>query len=131
MNRKTCLVFAAIFLGLLSVNVAIAQVNQGQSYKMPPTYSGKFGHIISDEDMKKCVELYNQVEWMSEDLERMHVNVYSEESVNAYNEKAKQVNELVSKFNMHCADRSSESACAEANKLNRENNLPEIDCTVR
>lgn len=131
MNKQTCLVFAAITSGMLLANTALAQEPQNQSYKVPPSHYGSYGRVISDEEMQKCVELYNQILWMRDELKKINVNHYSEDSVNAYNAKAQQGNELVKKFNAQCADRSSESACKEANKLNREKGLPEVDCSVR
>lgn len=131
MNKQTCLVFAAITSGMLLANTALAQEPQNQSYKVPPSYYGSYGRVISDEEMQKCVELYNQAIWLIDEVESMHVDRNSEASVNAYNEKAEQANALMRKFNAKCADRASESACKEANKLNREKGLPEVDCSVR
>lgn len=131
MNKQTCLVFAAITSGMLLANTALAQEPQNQSYKVPPSHYGSYGYVISDEEMQKCVELYNQAIWLIDEVESMHVDRYSEASVNAYNEKAEQANALMRKFNAKCADRASESACKEANKLNREKGLPEVDCSVR
>lgn len=122
---------AALVWGYLALsNPAVA--NQGRSYTMPPSHSTYgYASVISDEDMKKCVELYNQAKWLSEELDKMQVNEYSESSVNAYNEKAAKGNLLVNQFNRLCAGKQSESACAQANALNRENGLPEVPCTVK
>lgn len=125
---------AAISAALVGVCLALSNpvwANQDRPYMMPPSHS-TYGSamVISDEDMKKCVELYNQAKWLQEELEKMPVNMYSESSVNAYNEKAKKGNALVSQFNRLCAGRQSESACAQTNALNREKGLPEVSCSV-
>ena len=114
--------FAVLFLSF-SFNAVMAE------YKVPPSYiSSSSGGVISDEEMEQCVILYNQMLQLEDELNRTVVNPYSEYSVNYYNDKVRQHSSYVNRFNAQCADKQSRSACEQANKLNREQGLPETRC---
>ncbi len=100
-----------------------------QSYVMPPTSSTR-GHVpvISDEQMEQCVKVYNESEWLNQELDSTYVDRYSQSEVNAYNRKVNKVNAMKNWFNANCAGKQSRSACEAANKLNREKGLPEQRC---
>lgn len=100
-----------------------------RSYEMPPTVT-TLGNvpIISDEQMKICVETYNKTEWLKDDLSRRYVNQYDSYAVEQYNQDVKEVNQLANWFNLNCAGKQSYSACKAANELNRKNHLPEKSC---
>lgn len=98
-------------------------------YKVPPSYiSSSSGGVISDEEMEQCVILYNQMLQLENELQHTIVNPYSEHSVNYYNNKVHLHSSYVNRFNAQCADKQSRSACEQANKLNREQGLPETRC---
>lgn len=58
-------------IGLISINTMA-----NQYYVAPPTSSTK-GHVpvISDEQMEKCVEIYNQSKWLGDSLQNMLINI--------------------------------------------------------
>lgn len=100
-----------------------------QIYVIPPTSSTSgYVPVISDEMMEQCVKVYNQSQWLSEELNGTYVDSYSQYSVNDYNEKANRVNSMINWFNINCAGKQSYSACKAAQKLNREKGLPEQPC---
>jgi hypothetical protein len=92
-----------------------------KEYVVPPT-SSTFSSVpvISDEAMEACVKLYNEAEWLNEEIGNINVNQYSQESVNAYNSKVNQHSSMTSRFNNECAGKQSESARKAAQKLNSE-----------
>lgn len=98
-------------------------------YTAPPTSSTRgYVPVISDEQMKQCVEIYNQAKWLSDELNRTSVNRYSAASVNAYNQKVSQHSQMIGWFNQNCAGKQSRSACKAAAELNRQNGLPAQKC---
>jgi hypothetical protein len=107
-----------IFLLLMNVQNVFAEI-----YEVPPTsttYSSP--PVISDEAMKACVKLYNKTKWLSEEIRSMHVDQYSQLSINAYNKKVDKHSKMTREFNIHCAGKQSRSAYEAAQKLNREKN---------
>ncbi|VEG12525.1 hypothetical protein [Moraxella cuniculi] len=49
-----------------------------QSYKIPPTSSTSgYVPVISDKLMEQCVKVYNEAEWLKQDLKQTSVNQYS------------------------------------------------------
>lgn len=126
----TRLMALALLGSALTVSYA-ADNSGGRSYVMPPTQATTgSAPVISDAEMQKCVEMYNQANWLDQELAQMQVDLTSESSVNTYNTKVNQVNALTRLFNAKCAGKQSESACREANRLNREKGLPEVSCAV-
>lgn len=98
-------------------------------YRVPPT-STTTGYVpvISDEMMKKCVEVYNDAQDLDRSLSISYVNQYSSKEVNAYNAKVRQANQLNDWYNRNCAGKWSKSACEQAKKLNIEKGLPYQEC---
>ncbi len=116
----------AVFLFLLLMPVcASAQ----PAYKVPPSsVTRAYVPVISDEMMERCVKIYNEGEWLSQELSSMNVNQYSRQEVNAYNRKVHLLNQKTDWFNRECAGKQSRSACEAAQKLNREQGLPVQPC---
>lgn len=99
------------------------------AYKEPPSsYTRGYVPVISDELMERCVKVYNESEWLSQELSNMHVNVYSQQDVDAYNRKVNLFNQKKDWFNKTCAGKQSRSACEATQKLNREQGLPVQQC---
>ncbi len=111
-------------IGLISINTMA-----NQHYIAPPT-SSTMGHVpvISDEQMEKCVEIYNQAKWLGDSLQNTYVDQYSSASVNAYNQKVAQHSQMINWFNQNCAGKQSRSACEAAMELNRKNGIPTQSC---
>ncbi|MFZ7240007.1 hypothetical protein ACLSYN_02900 [Avibacterium avium] len=109
----------------LLASVAIAN----QHYTAPPT-SSTYGNVpvISDEQMEKCVEIYNQAKWLGEELQNTYVNQYSQASVDSYNNKVGQHQSMITWFNQNCAGKQSRSACEAAQELNRKNGIETQNC---
>lgn len=113
-----------ILISLFSVT-AFAQ----NYYKAPPTSSTTgYVPVISDELMEQCVEIYNQAEWLEEELNNTYVDQYSQASVNHYNSKVNQLRQLSNWFNQNCAGKQSRSACEAAKELNRKNGIEHQRC---
>lgn len=106
-----------------------ANVSSRASYKTPPTTVTRgYVPVISDELMERCVKVYNENEWLSQELSGTHVNLYSQQEVDAYNRKVTLLNQKTDWFNSTCAGKQSRSACEAAQKLNREHGLPVQVC---
>jgi hypothetical protein len=102
---------------------SIASIVQAEAriYEVPPSGStGKSVPVISDKEMEECVKLYNNTNWLIEELDNTQVDQYSGAEVDAYNEKVSAVSEMNADFNKHCAGKQSKSAYDAAEKLNRE-----------
>ena len=92
---------------------------QGNVYIVPPSSSTSSNvPWISDEEMERCVVLYNEIEWLGDKISGMQVNQYSQDSVDLYNSKIDKHSSMVSQFNTKCAGKQSESAYRAARKLN-------------
>ncbi len=109
--KKFIFVIALIFTSLASA--------ESRLYQIPPS-SSTSAHVpyISDEAMKHCIVLYNEAKWLREELERIEIDQYSQQSVNSYNTKVGQHTKKLEYFNKNCAGKQSESAYREAQKLN-------------
>lgn len=119
---KMTLISTAL-LGLFSLSVL------AQQYVMPPTSSTSgYVPVISDQLMEQCVEIYNKAEWLSQELDRTHVNQYSSYEVNQYNNKVNQVQKWTNWFNRNCVGKQSYSACQAAQELNRKAGNPSQEC---
>ncbi|MFZ7307617.1 hypothetical protein ACLSY1_05685 [Avibacterium avium] len=116
-----------LILTVCSLLASIAIANQ--HYTAPPT-SSTYGHVpvISDEQMEKCVEIYNQAKWLGEELQNTYVNQYSQASVDSYNNKVGQHQSMITWFNQNCAGKQSRSACEAARELNRKNGIETQSC---
>ena len=99
------------------------------AYQMPPTSSTR-AHVpvISDAMMEKCVKIYNEAKWLQNELNSTSVDRYSQASVDKYNNKVHQLNQMTNWFNQECAGKQSRSACEATQKLNRERGLPVQPC---
>ncbi|MDF1868399.1 MAG: hypothetical protein P1U70_26485 [Saprospiraceae bacterium] len=107
-----------LFLGLIifSLNIEAAE-----TYVVPPTSSTHSSvPVISDVAMERCVKNYNEAKWLSEKIDTMAVNNYSQSAVNNYNEKVRLHSQMTSIFNRDCAGKQSRSAYEAAKKLNNE-----------
>ena len=102
------------------VLAALASVSAvAQQYEVPPSDSTTSSvPYISDDAMKECVRLYNEAKWLSEEIDSIQVDQYSEASVNAYNEKVSRHASMTESFNRDCAGKQSESAYKAAQELN-------------
>ncbi|MFW9325234.1 hypothetical protein [Glaesserella parasuis] len=100
-----------------------------QYYTAPPT-SSTHGYVpvISDTEMEQCVEVYNQAKWLGEELKNTYVDRYSQASVNSYNSKVAQHQQMTDWFNQNCAGKQSRSACEAARELNRKNGIETKSC---
>lgn len=98
-------------------------------YKAPPTSSTSgYVPVISDELMEQCVKIYNEAEWLENDLNHTSVNQYSQYEVNQYNHNVAKLNQLTNWFNQNCAGKQSRSACEATNRLNQQAGLPQQKC---
>lgn len=131
LRLKSFPLITATALTLVVVASSASSAFAKGSYTVPPTHS-TYGHVpvISDAQMRECVELYNQQKWAAAELSQTRVNHYSQQSVDAYNQQVNKINQMTNEFNKKCAGKQSESACKEANRLNRERGLPEVSCAV-
>ena len=109
-----------IFVTFLAILTASSALN-ARDYEAPPSDS-TFGDVpwISDAEMERCVKLYNEANWLEEELNGASVDQYSQASVNAYNKKAERYSEKIDYFNRNCAGKQSESAYRAAQKLNQQ-----------
>ncbi|WP_170018368.1 hypothetical protein [Campylobacter sp. RM16190] len=112
---------------ILICSIAISLI--GGEYKIPPS-SSAYGYVpvISDEMMKKCIEVYNQAQWLENSLNSFRVDQYSSLEVKEYNRLLYKYNSLINWFNFNCAGKQSKSACEVTKKLNKQNGLPYQDC---
>jgi hypothetical protein len=103
----------------------------GNVYKVPPTSTTR-GHVpvMSDAQSKQCVKLYNEAQWLYEELGREVVDQYSKASVDNYNRKVNEHTAMTNNFNRDCAGKQSLSACKKAQELNKEKGLPYQQCVV-
>jgi len=115
MVKKNMFLFSFILITLGNANLIARQ------YVEPPSSTTSSSvPVISDEAMVACVRLYNETKWLNEEIGNMHVNQYSEESVDAYNAKVELHSSMTNKFNTDCARKQSKSAYEAAQKLNSE-----------
>ncbi|BDX02837.1 hypothetical protein MACH16_15850 [Marinomonas pontica] len=121
--KKINLMTGVIILFYFSSSVA------QPSYKIPPSISSSASvPVISDQRMQACVEIYNHAEWLASEIKSEKIDIYSQESVDSYNALITKHSNLIDNFNRECAGKQSRSACEAAQKLNRENGLPESSC---
>lgn len=115
----------SIALSILATNISYTQ----DIYVSPPTQvSSGYVPVISDEQMEKCVKMYNEAKWIQDELSRSSIDMNSNKSVDNYNLKVRKVNDMINWFNANCAGKQSRSACEAANKLNLERGLPTQSC---
>ena len=115
------------FLTACSLLASFAGANQ--YYTAPPTSSTRgYVPVISDAQMEQCVEIYNQAKWLGEELQNTYVDQYSQISVDNYNDKVAQHQQMTNWFNQNCAGKQSYSACEAARELNRKNGIETQSC---
>lgn len=96
------------------------QIASAKQYEVPPSSSASNGvPVISDRAMEVCVELYNEMKWLGQELNSIQVDQYSETSVNNYNIKVNKHEQMRRNYNQNCAGRQSYSASKAAEKLNK------------
>ncbi|OOR99714.1 hypothetical protein B0187_02580 [Haemophilus paracuniculus] len=116
-------------LNLVMSLLFISTTALSQSYKAPPTSSTSgYVPVISDELMEQCVRIYNEADWLQNDLSQTSVNQYSQYEVNQYNQNIAKLNQLTNWFNQNCAGKQSRSACETAKKLNQQAGLSHQSC---
>lgn len=78
---------------------------------------------ISDEEAKVCVELYNEAQWLEEDIEQSvnAVDRSDKNAVNAHNAKISDYRNMINKYNQDCAGKHSGSAQDATDELNQNN----------
>ena len=112
MNRyKLTIIF--LICSLMMANAS------ARGYVVPPsktTYTSV--PVISDAEMEQCVILYNEAEWLRDEIDKTVVDQYSERSVASYNNKVATFNRMNSSFNSKCAGKQSQSAYEAAQRLN-------------
>jgi hypothetical protein len=92
-----------------------------RDYELPPSISTSANvPWISDAAMEQCVTIYNEAQWLEEEINGTAVNQYSQAAVDAYNSKITRHSELIDYFNQNCAGKQSESAYRAAQKLNQQ-----------
>jgi hypothetical protein len=120
MNKKIVILISSLIFSNFSF---------AQTYKKPPEVV-TFGYVpvISDEQMKECIILYNTAEWLKDELESIVVDNYNKESVDSFNEKINEHAKMIDKFNLDCQGKQSFSSCKEVAKLNKENGIESQKC---
>ena len=108
-----------LFLLVLILIIAGSTNLMARQYVEPPSSSASSAPVISDEAMKVCVKLYNEAEWLNEEIGNMHVDQYIQKSVNAYNAKVNKHSNMTNVFNRDCAGKQSYSAWKAAQELNK------------
>ncbi|OOF38050.1 hypothetical protein BKK49_10560 [Rodentibacter rarus] len=115
------------FLTVCSLLAGFAMANQ--PYTAPPTsFTQGYVPVISDAQMEQCVEIYNQAKWLGKALQNTYIDQYSQVSVNSYNDKVAQHQQMINWFNQNCAGKQSRSACEAARELNRKNGMETQRC---
>ncbi len=107
--------YISLFIGV----VLGTQSASAKTYEVPPS-SSTSTHVpyISDQAMEACVKLYNEGEWLGDEIRSTQVDSYSRTSVDAYNNKVNRHSNMINAFNRDCAGKQSESAYKAAQKLN-------------
>lgn len=110
-----------IYIVLISTLIVTTTNVIAREYKVPPS-STTSSHVpwIPDAEMEQCIKLYNEANWLAEELESTYVDRYNQESVNSYNAKVNTHSRMIGDFNSNCAGKQSESAYKAAQKLNQE-----------
>lgn len=92
-----------------------------KKYEVPPSSRANYPTSvpsISDEAAKKCVELYNEAQWLREDIESTKVDRYNQAAIDAYNANITSYRDMIDNFNSDCAGKQSQSAKKAAQELN-------------
>lgn len=105
----------------LLVSILISQNIFSETYVAPPSGSTS-SHVpyISDAAMEQCVKLYNEANWLEDEIDAAVVDKYSQASVNSYNQKINELSQMTNNFNKNCAGKQSESAHKAAQNLNNQ-----------
>ncbi|OOF44795.1 hypothetical protein [Rodentibacter trehalosifermentans] len=119
-KKRTFLIVCSLLAGFAMAN---------QPYTAPPTsFTQGYVPVISDAQMEQCVEIYNQAKWLGKALQNTYIDQYSQVSVNSYNDKVAQHQQMINWFNQNCAGKQSRSACEAARELNRKNGMETQRC---
>ena len=123
MKTKIFLKKSMLLIFCHSFTTSAISAPQNRDYEIPPISSTSADvPYISDEETERCVEIYNKANWLEEEIQEIQVDSYSQESVDAYNSKIKELSKKSNYFNKYCAGKQSESAYRATQKLNQENN---------
>lgn len=115
-----------LLASVLAVSIPILLVSNafGQKYEVPPSdVTSSYVPYISDSAMEQCVILYNKAKWLSDEIEKMQVDNYSQASVDAYNKEVSTHTSMLVTFNKDCAGKQSESAYKAAQQLNKKGQI--------
>jgi hypothetical protein len=107
----------------VSIFPLLASSALGQTYKVPPSNNtSSYPQSISDDEMKRCVALFNEKEWLYEEIERdrPQVDRYSPASVDAFNNQVETFNSMNSDYDENCEGKNSESAEEQTQELNNQ-----------
>jgi len=88
----------------------------------PSDTSYKSASYISEEEMAKCVIIYNQLRNIEAKLHNTVVDQYDKKSVDSYNEIVSTHSKTTNKYNQKCAGKSSSKATKVTNELNKKPN---------
>jgi hypothetical protein len=120
-NRAVLAFSKTIKLAFLSLLICMSSPSFARDYVTPPSTSTSSNvPWISDVEMERCVKSYNEAKWLSEEMNSMVVDQYSQNSVDTYNTKVTHHSQMIDLFNQKCAGKQSESAYKAAQKLNRQ-----------
>lgn len=119
MNRPNAITQLVIMMSFVCMSANVF----AREYEIPPVHTtGADVPWITDAAMEQCVKLYNEAKWLEEEIDRTFVDRYSQESVDAYNNKIAIHSRMIDDFNGGCAGKESESAHKAAQKLNQQQN---------
>ena len=114
--NKTIYVTAILATFILGTTNLVAKV-----YEVPPSSTTSSNvPVISDQAMEACVKLYNEGKWLSNKINRIQVDRYSQTSVDNYNNEVNRHSHMMKKFNRECAGKQSRSAYEAAQRLSNK-----------
>jgi len=111
-------IFSALSIALLTSHA------QQRTYEVPPSSNVVNGSIpgISDKDMKKCVEIYNEAAWLKNELNNSKVDLAQPGQVESYNYQASLYSQMADYYNNNCAGKQSNLAHDVVQQLNQQSN---------
>jgi hypothetical protein len=107
----------------VSIFPLLASSALGQTYEVPPSDPTITNpQSISDDQMKRCVVLYNELEDLPAKIERdrLQVDSSSQASVDAFNSQIETLDHMNADYNENCEGKSSESAEKNTRELNNQ-----------
>ncbi len=83
-----------------------------KKYEVPPSNSTGSLSVpsVSEEALKKCIVLYNEANWLADEIDATEVDRYNQASVDSYNAKITRHRNMMNTFNSDCAGKRSRSA---------------------